>query len=323
MVSHPELNALTPHHIRNVARFLRHIDDGLDYTRRFLSVLWQQAGQAGIIGVTGPPGVGKSTLVNRMISAFRGRGYKHVGVLAIDPSSPFSGGAILGDRIRMSEHFNDPGVFIRSLATRGATGGLSINCYQQIIAMDAIGFNPIIVETVGVGQDEVDIMEIAQTTIVVSVPGLGDTIQALKSGLMEIADIHCINKSDLPGVGKLRSQLNSLLQIREATRSQDNTQPAIILVTATSGKGVNELLQAIEDHQRQSRAKNRGYKTDEIQLGRYITKIAGAELARWLQKGLKSDKKIQSEWRAVVEGQQDPYNFIRRVFPLLWASSDK
>ena len=181
--------------VRAVARLIRRIDDGDRAVLADLAELYRHAGLAYVIGFTGSPGVGKSTLVDRVVSLFRKDG-KTVGILAVDPTSPFTGGAILGDRIRMQKNFMDEGVFIRSLATRGKFGGLTRSTADAIVVLDAMGKDVIIVETVGVGHDEVDIVHNAHTTVLVTVPGMGDDIQAIKAGLMEIGDLFFVNKAD-------------------------------------------------------------------------------------------------------------------------------
>ncbi|MDD2897807.1 MAG: methylmalonyl Co-A mutase-associated GTPase MeaB, partial [Desulfuromonadaceae bacterium] len=187
--------------IRAAARLMRDIDDGRPQAVDELKHLYPHTGNAFIIGITGPPGAGKSTLVDQLTASFRSKG-KKVGVVAIDPTSPFTGGAILGDRIRMNRHSCDDGVFIRSLATRGALGGLSRSTSDVALVMDALGMEIVIIETVGVGQDEVDIVKEAHTTCVVMVPGLGDDIQAIKAGILEIGDIFVVNKSDREGADR-------------------------------------------------------------------------------------------------------------------------
>ena len=199
------------------------------------------AGHARIVGITGPPGAGKSTLVDALAAAIRQQG-KTVAIVAVDPTSRITGGAILGDRIRMQQHHADPGIFIRSMATRGGTGGLARATAGLAHLMDAAGRDFVIIETVGVGQDEVDITGVAQVTVVVLVPGMGDDVQAIKAGIMEIADIFVINKSDQPGADRVERELQSMLSLA------DGRQPPIIRTVATHGTGIPALLQAVESH---------------------------------------------------------------------------
>ena len=201
--------AILAGNVRAAARLMRMLDDRIDGATATLRALYPHTGRAKVIGITGNPGSGKSTLTARLIGHYRKLGMR-VGVLAVDPSSPFSGGAILGDRIRMMEFANDPNVFIRSLATRGALGGLSRSTNDIVHVLDAMGHDVVLIETVGVGQDEIDIVRTADTTVVVLVPGLGDDIQAIKAGILEIADIFVVNKADLDGADRTVGDLRGL-----------------------------------------------------------------------------------------------------------------
>ena len=231
--------------IRAAARLMRDIDDGRHQAIEELKLLYPQTGNAFIIGITGPPGAGKSTLVDQLTASFRGRG-KKVGIVAIDPTSPFTGGAILGDRIRMNRHSCDEGVFIRSLATRGALGGLSRSTSDVALVMDALGMDIIIIETVGVGQDEVDIVKEAHTTCVVMVPGLGDDIQAIKAGILEIGDIFVVNKADREGADRTARELNTMLDMRHT--AEGNWNPKVMKTEAQRGTGIDELTDEILAH---------------------------------------------------------------------------
>ncbi|OGQ79524.1 MAG: hypothetical protein A2289_05670 [Deltaproteobacteria bacterium RIFOXYA12_FULL_58_15] len=229
---------------RAIARALRWVDDHPRVGREFASRLHGHRRAAHVIGITGNPGAGKSTVVDGLITALRKQG-RRVAVLAVDPSSPFSGGAILGDRIRMNRHATDDGVFIRSLATRGALGGLSRAAFDSTRVLDAAGFEAILLETVGVGQDEVDVARLAHTTVVVMVPGLGDDVQAIKAGLLEIADIFLINKADRDGVYELE---NSLQQVFTMVPPRSEWETPVLRSVASRGEGITELLEAIERH---------------------------------------------------------------------------
>jgi LAO/AO transport system kinase len=239
--------------VRAAARLIRDIDDGVPGTREILKTLYRHTGRAYIIGITGAPGVGKSTLVDRMIQGLR-TGGKTVGVLAVDPTSPFSGGAILGDRIRMQRHSLDGGVFVRSLATRGQFGGLTQSTRSAIDVMDAMGKDYIIVETVGVGQDEVDIAKSAHTTVIVVVPGMGDHIQAIKAGIFEVGDIFVINKADRPDAEKTLHDLKAMFDIAKKRLEREGWEPPILMAEAISNKGIVELLSRIEEHRGSRRA---------------------------------------------------------------------
>lgn len=233
--------------MRATARLIRRIDDGERGVFQELAQLYRHAGRAHIIGFTGSPGVGKSTMVDRVVTKFRQNG-KTVGVLAIDPTSPFTGGAILGDRIRMQKHFMDEGVFIRSLATRGTFGGLTRSTADAIVVLDAMGKDVIIVETVGVGQDEVDIVHNSHTTVLVTVPGMGDDIQAIKAGLMEIGDIFVVNKADREGAAKTVREIRFMLEMSSEKYRNSGWMPPVIGAVALDDRGVDELYQTILDH---------------------------------------------------------------------------
>ncbi|MDQ2980419.1 MAG: methylmalonyl Co-A mutase-associated GTPase MeaB, partial [Acidobacteriota bacterium] len=209
-----------------------------------LGCLFPSTGRARIIGITGPPGAGKSTLVARLARAYRTEG-RRVGIVAVDPSSPFTGGAILGDRIRMSEIYTDPGVFIRSMATRGSLGGLARATSDAVDVLDAAGFDIVMIETVGVGQDEVDIVKAAETTAVVLVPGLGDDIQAIKAGILEIADVFVVNKSDREGAARTEAELAMMLDLTPPS----GWRPPIVRTVAPANQGIGEVGAAFAAHE--------------------------------------------------------------------------
>ena len=231
-----------------LARALSLVERGGPPAREVGRLAWPLGGRSYTVGMTGAPGAGKSTLTNRLLRTVRDDG-TDVAVLAIDPSSPFSGGAILGDRVRMQDHALDPGVFIRSMATRGHLGGLALAAPQALRVLDAAGFPWVIIETVGVGQVEIEITEAADTTVVVVNPGWGDSIQANKAGLLEIADVFVINKADRPGVDEARSDLRNMIEMSELAMAQEHWwQPPIVATVGETGEGTADLWAAIASH---------------------------------------------------------------------------
>ncbi len=232
--------------VRAIARLLTRAENGTPEARAAFDALFAKTGRAHVVGITGVPGSGKSTLVAKLAAAIRGSG-RTVAIVAIDPSSPFSGGAILGDRIRMGELGGDPGVFVRSMATRGSLGGLARGTLEAVDVLDAAGYDLVMIETVGVGQDEVDVARAAHTTVVVSAPGLGDDIQAIKAGVLEIADVHVVSKCDRPDANRTIADLKNMLALG-LRRDGAAWRPPVIATSAARDEGIGEVLAAIDGH---------------------------------------------------------------------------
>jgi LAO/AO transport system kinase len=240
-----QITRLRDGHRRTIARTITHIENRRSHYEAVVDRLYPYVGAAWRVGITGPPGAGKSTLVNRLIRAFLEQERK-VGVVAVDPSSPFTGGAVLGDRIRIDDHHADSRVFMRSIASRGALGGLSLQTEAIVDVLDVAQFETILLETVGVGQAELDVAQAADTVVVVLVPDSGDAVQAMKAGLMEIADVFCINKSDHPDADALKHALESMLRLRP--NLSDQWQPRVIQTIATQSGGMQPLIEALYQH---------------------------------------------------------------------------
>ncbi|MFH0959086.1 MAG: methylmalonyl Co-A mutase-associated GTPase MeaB [Pseudomonadota bacterium] len=304
--------------VRAAAQLIRRIDDGDREVLSALAQLYRHAGNAYIIGFTGSPGVGKSTLVDRIITKFREDG-KTVGVLAIDPTSPFSGGAILGDRIRMQRHFLDENVFIRSMATRGKFGGLTRSTADAIVALDAMGKDVIIVETVGVGQDEVDIINSAHTTIVVTVPGMGDDIQAIKAGLMEIGDLFVVNKADREGSSKTVREILFMLQMNDERRRLDGWDPLVVECVATQDIGVDKVYTSILEHKQYlgERGKNRLAKIERSRILTQLMDLIREELLERAYKKIGGEEALNKVVEDIMSRRNDPYRASTELLELV------
>jgi LAO/AO transport system kinase len=288
---------------RALARLVSLAEDGSPALRPVMKALAPLTGQAQVIGLTGAPGVGKSTLTAALVAAYRERGQR-VGVLAVDPTSPFTGGALLGDRVRMQDHATDPGVFIRSMATRGHLGGLSRAAPQALRVLDAAGFEVLLVETVGVGQAEVEVASLADTTLVMVAPGMGDSIQAAKAGILEVADIFVVNKADQPGAQEAVRDLRAMIAL--ARRGPGEWRPPIVTTIAVKGDGIGELAAEVDAHwswlasSGQRDARRRARAREEISA------IAVAEL-RQRAGGLPGGSRLDELAARVAGGDLDPF----------------
>jgi len=280
---------------RALARAMSAVENETAAGKALLRELQPHLGRAQVLGVTGPPGAGKSTLVNALIGAWLARGAR-IGVVAVDPSSPFSGGAILGDRIRMGEHQAHERVFIRSLASRGHGGGLSRTAARVVDLLDAAGYDRILVETVGAGQSEVEVAEVADTRVVVCPPGLGDEVQALKAGILEIADILVVNKADLPHAERTERELRGML----ALHHYDAWTPQVLRTVATSGEGVSELADMVERHAAASAGQRRAH-------GGRVRRLIAASAADWVRRRIASldDHEFEQLCALVQRGELD------------------
>ncbi len=294
---------------RAVARAISKVEDGSRDAAQLMKEIFPHTGRGLVVGITGPPGAGKSSLVDKLALLYRER-KERVGIVAVDPSSPFSGGAILGDRIRMQALGLDPGVFIRSMATRGNLGGLARATVDAVSILDAAGYSKVVVETVGVGQDEVEIVKAADVSVVVLVPGMGDDIQAIKAGIMEIGDIFVINKADREGVYNTEKELEALLSL---SGREDGWQPPIIKTIATENKGIDELAAAIDSYQSFHFTKDLGSdRRRAIARWRILELLRERLLARTLASDSASDTldRLADE---VATRRRDPYSAVEEL----------
>lgn len=309
---------------RAAARLLRAVDDDLPVAEEALREIFPRTGRAHLVGVTGTPGAGKSTLCDQLIRSWRAAG-RTVGVLAIDPTSPFTGGAILGDRIRMQDHALDKGVFIRSLATRGNLGGLSRTTFDSVKVLDALGCDIVLVETVGVGQDEVEIAQLAHTTVLVTVPGLGDDVQAIKAGVLEIGDIFVVNKADREGADRTVRDLRMMLELRRTSvlaGGRTQWEPPIVECVAIRGEGVDVLVKGIDRHLAQldvsgERTRREAARARTELLLRLQTRLLAQAISVLEQREAPLDELA----RRIARRELDPYALVERTLSALLKES--
>ena len=289
------------------ARLISMVEDGSSRLREVAAALAPKAGRAQVVGITGAPGVGKSTCTSALVTALRAQG-KRVGVLAIDPSSPFSGGALLGDRVRMQEHATDNGVFIRSMATRGHLGGLSWATPQAVRVLDAAGYDVVLIETVGVGQSEIEVVALADSTMVLVAPGMGDGIQAAKAGILEIADILVVNKADRDGASQTARDLRYMLSLGGERRGQDDSvwSPPVVKTTASNGTGIDKVVTALDEHRSWMDRSGERHRRRTARAEAEIEAIALVELRERIG-DIRGRDALPALASRVVAGELDPY----------------
>ncbi len=298
--------------VRAVARAITQVEENAPRAIELLQQIYSSTGRATVIGITGSPGSGKSSLVDRLVGHFRAAD-RRVGVIAVDPSSAFSGGAILGDRVRMQDHAMDPDVFIRSMATRGNLGGLSRATNDAIDVLDAADYDPILVETVGVGQDEVEIVKTADAVAVVLVPGMGDDIQAIKAGILEIADLFVINKADRQGSDRLKADLDYMLSL---VGDKQRTRPEIFRTVAVRDEGVSELMTGILNYVEKADDGRRRARRSERAEARFLA-LLGERLVSHVRGTLVDDTELQRLVSEMAARRLDPYTAVRGILERL------
>jgi LAO/AO transport system kinase len=295
--------------IRSIARGISWVENETAQKEKLIDALYEHTGQAVVLGITGPPGSGKSSLLDRLIERERQKG-KKVAVLAIDPSSPFTGGAILGDRLRMQKHATDPQVFIRSMASRGHLGGVSGATADAVKVLDAAGFNIIFIETIGVGQTEIEVMNLADLVLLVLVPGLGDEIQALKAGVMEIGDIFVVNKSDRADADRLKAEIEYVLHLKSSADSDE--QNPVFMTSATENTGIDELDAGINEILEDMKSNGKLQQRRRERLTLELRKIFTAKVEAYVHAFLQTDKKLDHWIDQIIQKERAPYQLVNQ-----------
>jgi LAO/AO transport system kinase len=295
--------------VRAISRAITAIENHAPEAEQLLKLLFPHTGKAYLTGITGAPGTGKSTLVDRLAADYRKRD-ERVGIVAVDPTSPYSGGAILGDRIRMQGHASDNGIFIRSMATRGFLGGLARSTAEVALLLDAAGKRQVLIETVGVGQDEIDIVRLADCVLVVMVPGLGDDIQNMKAGLMEIGDIFVLNKADREGADRLEEQLHAMLSL---VMPRDGWHPPIVRTVATENRGIADLAGTIEKFRKHFESSGQRQKKHIEHWKNRLIEMLESRLLEGVLGGKDGEARLQSLAAAVAERKQDPFSAVNEL----------
>lgn len=299
--------------VRSIARALSVVENYKEHGERLINALFRSTGNCSVVGITGPPGSGKSSLVDRLIEKER-KDDRRVGVIAVDPSSPFSGGALLGDRLRMQSHATDPGVFIRSMASRGHLGGLSNAAFDAVKILDCAGFDTIIIETVGVGQSEIEIVEVSDIVILVLAPGMGDDIQAMKAGIMEIGDLFIVNKKDKDGSEKLKTEIEYALSLKDGNKNDYGKK--VIMTSAKSGEGIEVLYGCIFEYLRNAETSGSLSERKLQNIKKEIERILSRKISEFITEKPDMSGKINSAVCEIFKKNMSTYEFVNNEIDL-------